>query len=384
VGGADTKAFLETARRFASREVAVMVGTEGRDGDLSRVSNLLDEAERIGLLASADPESAGYEFGVWGRASVDAGALDSVLILVELARACAGFAALVHFAGLAASELHDTDCTPRRAAVALFEDGWRLTEQGVFDPAAPPQEILTSIVEHGGDGFVLSGEKSFVFGPAGVDGYVVYARDDNGWARLFVPADASGLAVKGLGLRTGLAACPCVRLGLNGLSSSAVEVLPARGLSDLLCRLWLGLAAVALGNAEAALDVARKYAEERYQGCGEIRTHGAVRLLLGDAASRVIAARANLLSTAESPRAASGSARADALVAAASAKLRVVSDCLQAVTDCLQVFGGYGYMEDFRMEKRLRDALTLQSMCTRPDDLRLLISQFGEGVRHRG
>ena len=369
----DIEAVLDTVRRFASREVAAMVGTEGRDGDLSRVPDLLEEADRIGLLASADPGSSGHEFGVWGR---DSDVLDSVLMLVELARACAGFAVLVHFCGLAAGELYDSGLTPRRAAVALFEDGWRLTGRGISDPAAPPQRIRTVLDGDGSGGFVIAGEKSFVFGPIDVDGYVVYAADGDRWARVFVPADARGLTVEDVGLRTGLAACPCVRLKLDGVSVSGADVLPARDPSGFLCRLWIGLAAVALGNAESALDSACGYAGDRYQGCGEIRLHGAVRLLLGDAGSRATAGRAALLSMAGSLQADLDRRRTDALVAAASAKLRIVSDCLQAVTDCLQVLGGYGYMEDFRMEKRLRDALTLQSMCTRPDDLRLLISQL--------
>ena len=61
-----------------------------------------------------------------------------------------------------------------------------------------------------------------------------------------------------------------------------------------------------------------------------------------------------------------------AVPAAAAIKLCLAQEGFQAVTDCLQVFGGYGYMEEYRMEKRLRDALTLKSLGPRPDDLRLL------------
>ena len=57
---------------------------------------------------------------------------------------------------------------------------------------------------------------------------------------------------------------------------------------------------------------------------------------------------------------------------AMAAKLRITLECDQAVTDCLQVLGGYGYMEDYRMEKRLRDSLTLKAMAIEPNNLRLL------------
>jgi len=69
----------------------------------------------------------------------------------------------------------------------------------------------------------------------------------------------------------------------------------------------------------------------------------------------------------------------DDLRSAAMLKVRVLEDCFQAVNDSLQVLGGYGYMEDYRLEKRLRDALTLRSAAGRADDLlRLVATSAGE------
>jgi len=382
-------AFLETARRFAAREIAPMLEVEDRDGDLSKIPALLQMAEQAGILAGADPDSPGHEFGVWGKAADADGPLASVLVLAELARGCAGVASAVHFAGLGARELDNAGSKAGRAAVALFEPEWRLTWTGVDDPHMPGVSICTSIVKEKNGDSVLQGRKAFVYAPPGTEGFVVYAAGSDQWERCYVSADAKGLAIEDAGQRTGLAVCACSHLKIDDVPSSMFTGLPAVNPSSFLIRLWLGISAIALGNAQAALVSARQYARERYQGGDEIHRHAAVRLLVGDAGSRVSAARAHLLSAVETadpgstsaPEGGKGRGNAavrEALISAAAAKLRIGTDCVQAVTDCLQVLGGYGYMEDYRMEKRLRDALTLQSMCVRPDDLRLLLAESGE------
>jgi alkylation response protein AidB-like acyl-CoA dehydrogenase len=61
------------------------------------------------------------------------------------------------------------------------------------------------------------------------------------------------------------------------------------------------------------------------------------------------------------------------------ARLAVVEHAHRAVTDCLQTLGGYGYMEDYRLEKRLRDVSTLKSLHGPPDQLRLLLNDLARG-----
>jgi alkylation response protein AidB-like acyl-CoA dehydrogenase len=168
-------------------------------------------------------------------------------------------------------------------------------------------------------------------------------------------------------MRTGLAALEVVHLSLEHASAGSDQLLPTQGLYPVLRRLLLGICAIAVGNAEGALETAARYAAERYQGGDQIDRHPAVLGLLGEAASRVFAGAALLASEADQTV---DSRRA--LWRALASKLRIPEDCCQAVTDCLQVLGGYGYMEDYRLEKRLRDAMTLKSLGIRADDLRTL------------
>ena len=72
---------------------------------------------------------------------------------------------------------------------------------------------------------------------------------------------------------------------------------------------------------------------------------------------------------------------ADSLWHSLAVKLRITLECAEAVTDSLQVLGGYGYMEDYRLEKRLRDAMMLKTMCIEPATLRLLCAVDPGGER---
>lgn len=363
--------FIETARKFAKREVASMVGIEGRDGNLAKLPEILKSAAEIGLLAIADPESPGYEYGVWGRGSLSEGPAVSLAILEEIAKACAGVASCLHFAGLGALELAGADEKSRAVAVALFEDSWRLDNKAL---QSPPDSALQVSSQSGR--LILSGAKSLVMSAPDCQGYVVYGAGQAGWLRVFVPADTPGLDIGDAGWRTGLAALKVSNLDFDNAAVDAEHALPNRDCSGFLRRLWLGLSAIAAGNARAALAEASAYAAERYQGGTKIINHPAIKILLGDASSRVQASQALLQALASVDRDDAGSLRR-----AAAAKLRISLDCCQAVTDSLQALGGYGYMEDYRLEKRLRDALCLKIMAGRPDDLRMFCAEgLGEAL----
>jgi alkylation response protein AidB-like acyl-CoA dehydrogenase len=139
----------------------------------------------------------------------------------------------------------------------------------------------------------------------------------------------------------------------------------------------LGTAAISVGNARRALRVAETYASERHQGGARIANHTAVQRLLGDA-------RSGITMAASQVEAAAACEGAEAVWLAAAAKLRVAEICRTSVSDCMQVLGGYGYMEDYPIEKCLRDAMTLVATGIDPGTLRLMCAQdpFGINVGH--
>lgn len=368
---AAVRGLARTARDFCRRHVSPMLAADGKNGDLEQLPALLEEAEAIGLMASSDPDSPGHEYGVWGRACIEDGPTASLVILEEMARTCAGVACCVHAAGLGGLELAGSGHQIKRVAVALLEDGCRLP---VTDRDRPPPDVTTIVAADGG--VVVLGTKPFVQAVPGWDGCVVYGAGHGGWQRALVRRSDAGLGVAPVGQRMGLAAIECVDLDFTGATVRPDHHLEPRSPWSYLARHLLGLSAIAVGNARAAVNAACEYAEQRFQGGGQIEDHAAVQALIGDAMSRVDAAEAYLLQAAgkwvdgTSP-----------LHTAAAVKLRLTVDCCQAVTDSLQVLGGYGYMEDYGLEKRLRDAMTLKTMSVAPEDLRrmLVVSKQGGG-----
>lgn len=335
-----------------------MVGTEGRDGELSKLGGVLKRAARVGLLASPDPDSPGHEYGVWGKACLTGGDAASLLVLEELAVECAGVATCVHVAGLGSLEQAGAKGTPSPAAVALFSGEWRPDWSALDEPPAGAPVLAEGR---------LTGVASFVYTPPGTESYVVYAAGATGWERVLVRVDGAGVSAREVGQRTGLSA-----VDVNHLAFEDVQIQQSRRLGPdaphgYLRRLMLGLCAIAVGNARGALQAAVQYAGERYQGGAQIEVHPAVQLLLGDSRSRIATAGGCLADAARFQGHTSV-----ALWHALAAKLRVTLECDQAVSDCLQVLGGYGYMEDYRLEKRLRDAMTLKAMAIEPNTLRLL------------
>ncbi len=345
----EVQEFRATARRFARREVTPLVGTEGRDGRLTRLPDVLSTAAHAGLVASPDQAAPGHDYGVWGRAARKTGAAASLAVLEELATACAGVATAVHAAGLGACAAGETSVGGDRLAWAWPDRSWRLTGEALTAPPATALRLQ--------DGR-LQGRVSFVHQAPGTDGYVLLAAANGGWARVHLPVDATGLRVTPAGPRTGLAAVEVVHL-----ECAAAPLPPAAHLGeaapDRLLAVWaLGLAAVAVGTLRGALQAATAYAGERHQGGALIEHHPAVRDLLAGGAARLHLATAALQDA--------GATSTPNLPTALALKRRLTEDARVGVSDALQVLGGYGYMEEYRLEKRLRDALTLESLWPDP------------------
>lgn len=117
----------------------------------------------------------------------------------------------------------------------------------------------------------------------------------------------------------------------------------------------ISMAAVANGISHAALDVARSYARERIQfGTPIIRFQG-VSFLLADGVTELEASRLMVLQAATLK-----DQQKDYTIQASMAKLKSTEACMKITTDCVQVLGGYGYMEEFKVERYMREAKMLQ------------------------
>ena len=196
------------------------------------------------------------------------------------------------------------------------------------------------------------------------DFYTVFARTSDAGARgiscFLVPADAAGLVPQRPERKMGLSASPTTQVVLDDVRVPADRRLGAEGdgFRIALAALdggRLGIAACAVGVAQAALDYAVGYARQRRQFGQPIGEFQGIGFLLADLATQIAAARALYLTAA---------ARRDAGhpygPLAAMAKLFATDTAMRVTTDAVQVLGGAGYVADHPVERWFREAKVLQ------------------------
>jgi alkylation response protein AidB-like acyl-CoA dehydrogenase len=215
-----------------------------------------------------------------------------------------------------------------------------------------------------GDDWVLNGTKSWVTSGSFADVIMVMARTDapgdrrgsRGISAFVVTPDLPGFHVGKKEDKMGLRASPTVQLNFDGMRVPAGNMLGAEGEGFVyamrsLDNGRLGIAAQALGIARAALDAALDYAAERKQFNQPIREFQAIQFKLADMASRIASARALLHATA----AAKDRGESTTLYGSMS-KLLASETAMYVTTEAIQIFGGYGYVAEYPVERYFRDA----------------------------
>jgi alkylation response protein AidB-like acyl-CoA dehydrogenase len=226
------------------------------------------------------------------------------------------------------------------------------------DPAA-----MTTKAVRDGDEYVLSGTKAWITHGGHADFYKVMARtsdDRNGISCFLVPGDAEGLAVDPPERKMGLTGSATTSLRLDTVRIPAERLLGAEG-DGLKIALQgldsgrLGIAAVATGLAQGALDHAVAYAKDRETFGRRIIDHQGLAFVLADMAAAVDSARATTLHAARLRDRGLPFSRE-----ASIAKLVATDNAMKVTTDAVQVLGGYGYTKDFPVERFMREAKVMQ------------------------
>jgi len=215
-----------------------------------------------------------------------------------------------------------------------------------------------------GDDWVLSGTKSWVTSGTFAGVIMVMARTDTPDARrgsrgiscFIVTPDLPGFHVGKKEDKMGLRASPTVQLNFDGLRVPAANLLGDEGQGFIyamrsLDNGRLGIAAQAIGIARAALDASLDYAAERKQFGQPIREFQAIQFKLADMGARIASARALLHATA-----AAKDRGASTTMHSSMSKLLASETAMWVTTQAVQIFGGYGYVKDYPVEKLFRDA----------------------------
>ncbi len=241
------------------------------------------------------------------------------------------------------------------------------------DPAA-----MTTRATRDGEEYVLQGAKAWTTHGGHADFYKVMARtsdDRNGISCFLVPADAAGLSADPPERKMGLTGSATATMRLDGVRIPVQRRLGAEGdgLRIALAGLdagRLGIAAVATGLAQAALDVAVGYAQERTTFGRRIIDHQGLGFVLADMAAAVESSRATYLAAARRKDAGLDYSRQ-----ASIAKLVASDNAMKVTADAVQVLGGYGYTRDFPVERYMREAKVMQIFEGTNQIQRLVISK---------
>lgn len=229
-----------------------------------------------------------------------------------------------------------------------------------------------------GDAYVLNGSKAWITHGGKADFYTLFARTGEGSKGIscfLVPADLEGLSFGKPEEKMGLHAVPTTSAFYDNARLDADRLIgtEGQGLSIAFSALdsgRLGIAAVAVGIAQAALDEAVRYANERTTFGRKIIDHQGLGFLLADMAAAVVSARATYLDAAR---------RRDLglpySTQASVAKLIATDAAMKVTTDAVQVFGGVGYTRDFRVERYMREAKITQIFEGTNQIQRLVISR---------
>ncbi len=287
-----------------------------------------------------------------------------VRIIEATARVCSAAASIVTGTDLAgrpiaagASPAIAADLVPRLARGEL-QSAFALTER----LAGSDVGGLASTARREGDGWVLDGVKRYITRAPVADWFVVVARSGEargarGLSAFLVPRDAPGLSVGPIQPKMGWAGVPIAEVFLRGARVPADALLGREGggmalAQDTLVRARVGHAAIALGRAQGAFEMAAQWCGRRRTFGTRLGEHQGVQWMLADMATRIEAARCLVYSCAERY----DRGEPDVPTYASMAKLHATDLGMQVTTDCLQLFGGNGYLKEFPLERFMRDA----------------------------
>src|SRR4051812_26119415 len=348
----------DTIRAFMTDEVAPVVDEHERARRFP--ADIVRRIGEMGWLGINVPErwsGAGMDTLAYAIAVEEIGRVWGSLGLIVAAHTSLGCGPLLV---AATDEQRDRFLPPLASGRMLGAYG--LTEPMAGSDAGGTR--TTARHEPGADGgtWVIDGQKRFITNAGQAGLYILTARsgaNEDGSARIsafIVPADSDGFSVGRLEEKMGLHASATGELRLDGVRVPAANLMGEEGAGfkaflKVLDGGRISIAALALGLAQAALDASVPYAQTREQFGRPIGSFQGVAFMLADMATEIEAARALVYRAAwlkDQGR--------DYSLAAAQAKLYASEVSSRVTNAAIQVHGGYGYVEEYRVERFLRDA----------------------------
>jgi alkylation response protein AidB-like acyl-CoA dehydrogenase len=351
----EAEALLELTRDLVDGEVAPRAAEHEARGEFPReLFRTLGKAGLLGLPYDEEHGGGGQPYEVY------------LQVLEELSRGwlAVGLGTSVHTLSCFPLSAYGTQEQKQRWLPEMLGGellgAYCLSEAGSGSDAA----ALQTKAVRDGEEWVVDGAKAWVTHGGAADFYNLMVRTGGpgpkGISCLLAPASTPGLNPQPPERKMGMRSSPTATISLEQARVPAERLLGEEGVGFRIAMSALdggrlGIAACAVGLAQAALDLAVDYAKERKQFGQRIADFQGVSFLLADLATQVEAARALYLSAARLRDAGRPFGPQ-----AAMSKLFATDTAMRVTTDAVQVLGGYGYVEDFPAERYLREAKVLQ------------------------
>jgi len=346
-----------TARKFAEKHLKP--GVIERDENAEFPSEQVKMMGELGFMGVMVPER-------WNGAGMDT--ISYTLIIEELSRvdASAGVIVSVNNSLVCQIFVNYGNDWQKETFLTNLASGEQLGAFSLSEPqSGSDASNMHTIAEKSGQYYVLNGTKNWVTSGINSDVVIVMALTDksagyNGISAFIVPKDIDGFSVGKKEDKLGIRGSDTCELYFDNCHVPIENLIDKEGQGFRIALTTLdggriGIAAQALGIAQAALDKSVQYAKERKQFGKTIGSFGALQekiALMGTnvEASRLLIQKAAILKDAHKPY----------TKAAAMAKSFASQTAMDAAIDCVQIFGGYGYMQEYGVERLMRDAKITQ------------------------
>ena len=347
----------DTARSYAREHIAPYAAQWDREATFP--AEALAGLAELGFYGMLVPEQHG---------GCDIGYVAAALVLEEIGVADAACSTIV-------SVTNSVGCMPllqygtaqqQRDFLSPLARGEKLAAFCLTEPQAGSDASgLKTRAERQGDSYVLNGTKQFITSGKNADLAIVFAVTDpaagkRGISAFVVPTDTPGYRVASVEAKMGQRASDTCQIVFEHCSIPAVNLLgdEGQGYKIALGNLEggrIGIAAQCIGIARAALEAATLYSREREAFAKPLSEHQAVAFKLADMATQIAAARQLTLHAA-----ALKDAGEPCLSEASMAKLFASEIAERVCSDAIQIHGGYGYLQDFPVERYYRDVRACQ------------------------
>ncbi|MEA2156175.1 MAG: acyl-CoA dehydrogenase [Solirubrobacteraceae bacterium] len=351
----EQKSLRELAHDFAAREIRPVAWELDKDGGWPQA--IIDKAHEVGLMNTHLPEE-------YGGAGLNY--LDGCIIEEELSWGCSGVQTSLGANGLASAPvmLGGSEDVKREFCEELVAEpklaSFCLTEP---DAGSDVSGMRTRAVRKG-DKYVINGSKCFITNGSYADFFVVYAKTDpdaghRGISAFLVRKDDTVIVDKKED-KMGQRASNTATITFNETEIDARYLLGEENKGFKLAMMVLdrtrpGVSAMATGISRAAFEFATAYSKERVQFGVPIAMHQAIQFMIADMATKVHLSR---LATWNSAVLLDQGKRNT--LESSHAKRFAADSAMEVATDAVQVYGGYGFIKDYPVEKLMRDAKIMQ------------------------